>query len=137
MGMLLDFFAAGPARIKGLLVGALVAGAACLALLVFGLYWRGEAYQARGERDLAIAQGDVLAAGIESCNAGVELAHSVAGAAVDQMRKLVDQARKQAAGARAQVARIEDLLKQPVPAGAGCDEAWELLEKDWKARAPR
>lgn len=50
--MILDFFLAGPARVKGLLLASLGMAVVILALLVYGMYWRGAAYQARGERDV-------------------------------------------------------------------------------------
>lgn len=83
------------------------------------------------------AQGKVLAHSVEVCNAGVDAAAKAGAAAVEQGRALVAEARRLAAGSRDQAARLEALLAQPTPAGAGCREAWAAIEADSKARAPR
>lgn len=133
MGALLDFFAGGTARIQALLVGALAMAAVCLALTAYGLWWRSEAYQARGERDVAIAQARALAAGIEACSAGVAAAQRAALNAVSTGRELLAQAQRLARPAIAEAKRIEELLKQKPPARAdgkqaGCDDAWDEIE---------
>lgn len=150
--MLLDFFAAGPARIKGLLIGAGVLAVVSLSLTGWALLERLTAERLRtelartlGERDRALDQVKHLNAGIEACNAGVAAAERAASAAIDSSRQLLDEAKRLTAGSRGQVQRIEDLLRQKPPAladgrPAGCDEAWAELERlagqKQKARGP-
>lgn len=134
MGALVSFFS-GPAQLKALLAGAAAMVAVCLAAVSVALWYRGEAYQARGERDLAIAQSKVLAQGIAACSAGVAAAHEAAGRAVSQSRQLLAEAQRLHAGGVAQAKRIEELLKQKPPARpdgkpAGCDEAWDRIEQE-------
>lgn len=137
MGSLLGFFAAGPARIQALLLCALAMVAACLGLLVYGLWWRGEAYSARAERDVAVAQAEVLAGGLKACNAGVDEAKRVGAAAVAAAGELVAAARRLKQPARETVQRIETIIEKGTPAGAGCEDAWRVIEADrQKARGP-
>jgi len=129
IGAALDFFAAGPARIKWLLIGAGVLAVAVLALIAFGLYWRGEAYQARGERDLALAQISVLSVAVETCSSSVDHAKRAADAAVQGTAALLAEARRLKAPTRHTVERIEKIIREPAPPGAGCDEAWSVIEQ--------
>lgn len=151
--MLLDFFTAGPARIKGLLWGAGVLAVVSLSLTGWALLERLTAERLRtelartiGERDRALDQVKHLNAGIEACNAGVAEAKKAAAGAVDTSRKLLAEARRLTAGSRGQVQRIEDLLRQKPPTradgtAAGCDDAWTEIERiiagqKQKARGP-
>lgn len=141
MNAALDFFAGGPARLKALLVGVLAGLVVLLAVAAIALWWRGEALQARGERDLAIAQAQVLAKSVKVCSDGVDQAKRAADTAVALGGRLLAAASQQYAGARKQAQRIEEILKRPTPAGAGCEEAWDAIEADrasqTKARGPR
>jgi hypothetical protein len=56
MSALLDFFAAGPARIQALLVAFLAAVAIAASLSCWALWERASAVQARAERDRALDQ---------------------------------------------------------------------------------
>jgi hypothetical protein len=135
MGALVSFFAGGAARVQALLIGAMASALVAAALLALALWWRGEAYQARGLRDAALLQAQVLAKGIVSCNAGVAAAEKAAQDAVNTSRKLLAEARRLAKPAIAEVKRIEELLKQKTPTARadgsppGCDDAWTAIEK--------
>lgn len=129
MGFLLDFFGGGPARLQALLIGALVGLVLLTGTAGVALWYRAEAASARAERDIAVAQGTVLAAGVKTCSASVDLAHRVAGEALDAGRALLAEARKLTAGSQAQVLKLDKLLEQPTPLGAGCEQAWEEIRK--------
>lgn len=140
MGALLSFFS-GPAQLKALLLGAGVCVLACLSLLTYALWWRGEAFEARAalekahaERDLAIAQGRVLAGGLQACNAGVDQAKQISDAAIVAMGELLDKARKLAGPREKTIERIETVIHQAPQPGEGCDWAWDKLEADHRGR---
>jgi len=126
-----------PLQIKA----ALVAGAAMLitvlALLVWGLYWRGEAREAAVKITALAAQGKVLAEATRACNAGVEAARASSAEAIQRGAQLLAEAKRIGQPARAQAARIEALLAKGTPAGADCRDAWRAIEADRKAGAPR
>lgn len=137
MGTLLDFVGGAPARIQALLIGALVAGVLLLGAIATAFWWRGEALQARGERDLAIAQTQILAKSVQVCSDGVDQAKRAADTAVKLGGQLLAAARQQYSGTRQQAERIEELLKRPPPDGAGCEQAWDAIEAErQKARTP-
>ncbi len=128
MGTLISFFLAGPARVQALLGGAAVLALGVAVLLTFGLWWRGEAYQARGERDVAIAQARVLSGSLQACNAGVDQAKAAGDRALADMAELLAKARK-VAGKRVRVIeRIEKIIHEPAKPGEDCNWAWERLE---------
>lgn len=132
IGALLSFFTAGPARITGLLYGA--AGLLAVVVLVGGyaLWLRSEYYQVEAERDLARAQIAVLAAAVETANSSIDHAKRAADAAVKGTAALVAEAKRLKAPTRHTVERIERILKEPAPPGAGCDEAWQKIEEGAK-----
>lgn len=132
MSLLLDFFTGGPARVKGLLVGALAIAGLGLALLVYALWWRGEALQARGERDLALAQVTVVSSAAKACSDGVDQAKRAGDAAVSASAELVAAAQRLKAPVRVERQTIEHWLEKPTPPGAGCDQAWNELELLYK-----
>jgi len=85
------------------------------------------------ERDTAVDQGVVLAEATKACSAGVTRVEKLSAAAMTQGEVLVAEARRLHAGGVVTAAKIENLLKQPTPAGADCNSAWKEIEK---ARAP-
>lgn len=133
-----------PARAKALLAAAAAMALLCLGLTSWALLERaaafqarGEAAQARAERDRAIDQAAVLGAAASACTASVEDAKAVAAGALAATEKLVDAARRRSEPARHTVERIETILERPAPPGAGCDRAWDELEHlHRKAGAP-
>ena len=109
-------------------------------LAAWGLWWRGEAMQARGERDVAIAQANVLADGLKVCNAGVDQAKRVGDAAVAATAELVKAAQRIKRPAKETVITVEKWLEQPTPKGEDCRHAWARIEAEMaaqKARAPK
>ncbi len=135
----LDFISAAPARIASLFYGLLITVALVATVSCVALWYRGQAIKAEGERDLAIAQGNVLAAGIEACNAGVDRAEKAAVLAIDSTRMMLEEARRLHASGASVVKRIEGIMNQPPPTRAdgrpaGCDEAWDAIQQN--ARAP-
>lgn len=130
IGALLSFFAAGPARIKGLLFGAAGMLAAIVLVGAYALWLRSEVYQVEAERDLARAQIAILSAAVETCNASIDHAKRAADAAVKGTATLLAEARRLKAPARHTVERIEKIIQQPAPPGAGCDDAWDAIEKE-------
>ncbi len=128
MGAILSFFAAGPARIQALLVGAMAFAITALALLAWGFWWRAEAYQARAERDRERVQVTVLASAVNACNAGVDQAKRVGDAAVATGAELLEAARKLKAPQKHTIERIETVIERPRAPGEGCDWAWSEIE---------
>lgn len=86
-------------------------------------------------------QGRVLVVAVNACAASVENGKRAGDAAIATGQQLLDEARRQAIGGRQAVQRIEALIAKKPPARAdgkpaGCDEAWDKLEMDRKARVP-
>lgn len=129
MGKLVAFFAGGPARIQMLLIGAMAIALVCAALLIYGLYWRGEAKEAKAELGIAIAQGTVLADKLGTCNAGVDQARRVGEAAIAAMTALVADAKKANAGRKITAETLDEIARQARKAGEGCDWAWDQIEQ--------
>lgn len=132
MSDILDFFTSGPARVKQLLIGALVLVAVCAVLLCYGLYWRGEAMQARGERDLALAQVEVVSAAAKACSSSVDQAKRVGDAAVAAGAELLAAARRIKQPIIQKVERIERVIHDNPPTpeqAADCSWGWDLIEQ--------
>lgn len=92
--------------------------------------------QLKGELQHERDQLAVLAGGLEACNAGVSAAAKAGDDVLKLAGKLLDAARRVHAGATSTADRLEDLLKQPPPKDADCNQAWDLIEADRKARTP-
>ena len=127
MGFLLSFFAGSPARI-----GAAALGIALVLVGGYALWLRGEGYQVRAERDLAKVQIEILSDSVQTCNASIDHAKRAADAAIKGTAVLLAEARRLKAPARHTVERIEKIIQQPAPPGAGCSEAWDLIERGGK-----
>lgn len=131
MGRLLEYFTAGPARIQALLYAALAMLVVVLALVVYGEYWRAQAWKARDQVDqvkqqliASIDQEKVLAQSLATCNAGVEASAKAATAALAAAAKAQALAELLAAAHEQTSARLEDALRRKPPSpGAGCKEA--------------
>jgi hypothetical protein len=134
MGAILTFFS-GPLQLKALLVVAGLALVSCLGLTAYGQYWRAEAKSAIGERDLAIAQGNVLAAAAKSCSAGVDQVKQVSNAAIATIGEMLARARKLAAPRERTIERIETVIHQAPKPGEGCEWAWDQIEAERKGRS--
>lgn len=107
--------------VKGL---AVALAAATLA----ALWYRGEAAQAGGERDLALAQLAVLADSVQRCNVATDAVKRVGDAGVKASRDLLALARERFRPQDpAIIQRLEDLIRNP-PAGADCRDAWREIE---------
>jgi hypothetical protein len=132
---LLELLGGSAARLEALLFAALAMLVVILALLIYGLWWRGQALQARGERDSARDQVVVVAAAAEACSESVARAKAIAGEQLAAAHRALEDFRRLHAGQRAAVARLEGLLERPAPAGSGCDAAWAAIESN--PRAPR
>jgi hypothetical protein len=144
MSALLDFFAGGTARIQALLYAAIAMLVVVLALVVYGEYWRAQAWKARDQVDQgraqlvsAVDQEKVLAGAVDACNAGVEATRATAAAAVAQAGAALDELKPLIAAHGSQVKRLEDLIKKPPLPGAGCHEAWRAIEAQRSAGAVR
>lgn len=137
MSALLDFFTAGPARVKGLLLASMAIAALCLALTTWALVERLGAVQARAERDRALDQVAVISAAAQACSVAVDHAREVGQAAIAATGELLEAAARISAPAVHTVERIEKILERPSPPGAGCDQAWDQIEAlQRKAGAP-
>jgi hypothetical protein len=129
MSGLLDFFTAGPARVKGLLIAFLALVALGASLACWALLERASAIQARAERDRALDQVAVVSAAAKACSASVDQAREVGEAAIAATGELVAAAKRLAAPAVHTVERIEKGPRAPTPPGAGCDQAWDVIEQ--------
>lgn len=136
MGSIVSFFVGGPARIQALLIGALAVAVVCMGLLVYGLYWRGEAKAAEGKVIAAVAQGTVLADAVKTCSAGVDAAAKVGAAALDVGAQLLEAERKRTAKDAGLAKSIGDLAARKSAPGEDCRTAWREIEEELKkARA--
>lgn len=117
------------------IAAALLAGAAWCGWAVNGWRLGEKVAQVEAERDRALDQAKVLAASTQACSDGVELARTSAKLAIDSTAGMLTEARKLRQGGETAVARVEDLLKKPPPAGADCNAAWAEIEQARKARA--
>lgn len=99
--------------------------------------WRlsGQIERLEREKKAVVDQAAVLSSGLEACSAGVDAAAAAGDEVLKLAGKLLDASKKVHADGLATAGRLEDLLKNPTPAGAGCNEAWAKLEADWKTRA--
>lgn len=141
MGIVLDFFLGGPARIKGLLIGVAIGVPVLLAAGFSGGWtlqgWRlgAQVAQAEGARDVAVAQGAVLADSVGRCSASVDRLASAGEEALKTSRGMLAEAKRLQSGSAGTIARLEDLMKNPPKS---CDEAWAKLEAEFKkARGAR
>lgn len=91
----------------------------------------------KGEVRQAVAQGNILGAAVRTCNASVEAGAKAGKAAVAQGAQLLEAARAAAAGSRANADRLDQLLAKGTPPGAGCAEAWRVIEEQRMAGASR
>lgn len=135
MSGILSFFLAGPtapARLQVLLIGALAIGAACLGLFTWGLWWRGEAREAKAVVAVYAAQVQVSSAALNQCNAGADEARRVGNAAIAAMGGLVADARKAGEGARALAGRLDELAREPRQPGQDCHWAWQQIEQQYQ-----
>lgn len=147
MRALFALLGANPATITaavwlGVGIAAASAGAAGYAAWEVNGWRLGQKVErAERERDLALAQGKVLAEATRSCSAGVDLAKKASDGATALGAKLLDEARRLYAGNRETVASIEAMLKKPPelrPDGKPktCDDAWDFIEQDYRRRNP-
>ena len=138
MGFLLKIFTGNPLMMVWVALAVFAAGVASGGATAWKLQgWRlgTELESAKRARDVYKDQAQVLGADVEACNAGVEQAKKKGDLAVGQVRAQLAELKKRHAGKVEEVARLEELLKNPTPAGAGCDKAWDAIEADQKARA--
>jgi hypothetical protein len=142
-GAALDFFAAGPARIKALLVGALAMVAVCLTLTAWALLERAGRLETQVEveraRTMLVRERDqiqVLAAAVGACSAGVELAKQVGDAAIAGTSELVEAARRLKRPAVHTREVIERLIEKPVTAEQAndCNWGWAEIEAEHRRR---
>lgn len=115
MGGLLAFFAAGPARLQALVIGAAVLLVMALALTTWALIERSGRLSAKVEVVTLKAQTDVLADSLTRCNTSIENAAKAGEAALTETRRLVGIAEK--AFARTEALRIEirGIVAKPTP----------------------
>lgn len=134
---LLRMFTANPMTMLyvGLAIAAVsAAGAGYAAWEVNGWRLGTKVERAERERDLAVAQGRVLAQAVNSCSAGVDIAKKASDGAAELGAKLLAEAKRLNAGGQGQVDRIEAALRNPTGLRAdgkpkGCDDAWDFIEQ--------
>jgi hypothetical protein len=85
--------------------------------------------QAEGARDRAEAQLAVVAAAAKACSASVDQAKRVGEAAIAATGTLAAAAARLNAPREKEVQRIETIIEKPTPVGAGCNQAWDELER--------
>lgn len=115
MGALLGFFAAGPARIQGLIIAFLAAVAVCLTLTAWALFERSGRLSAKVEVVTLKAQADVLADALTRCNTSIENAAKAGQEAVTETRRLVGLAERAFARTEALRGEIRGIVSKPTP----------------------
>lgn len=115
--------------LKAQLIAAGIAALALLSLLSAMLWYRGEALRYEGERDVAIAQVNVLASAVNACNASVDSAKSAADAATKLGQQLLADAKARGKRLESQIATLDEALRRPPPPNANCDSAWDIIER--------
>lgn len=132
MNPILSFFLAGPAaplRLKALLIGGAAVLVAGMALLVWGLYWRGEYREAKAAVTVYAGQAAVNAAAANACTASVAQAEKVGSAVLTATAKLLAAARADGQHRARTATALEDLARRPRAPGENCDWAWDQIEQ--------
>lgn len=120
--------------IKAAIIALVLAAAAAGGWTLNGWRLSGQLEQLRGEKKVLEDQVRVLGEATRACSAGVDQAKRVGELAVGQIRAhLAELKNLHAAANREAVDRLEALLKNPTPPGAGCDKAWDAIEAERKA----
>jgi hypothetical protein len=109
-----------PLGLQAQIYTAIAAAALLLSTLAWGYYWRGEAFEARGERDMARALA-------QRCSDSVDQLKAEGDAAKKRSAKALAEARKRTLTLGASLQRLESALKNPPP-NATCDSAWSVIE---------
>lgn len=130
---MIDFFLAGPLRVKALLIVIPILLAGAGGLFTWGLYWRGEAREALVTVAILEAQGKILSEATRACSEGVAEASRVGRVATEHTRSLLGEARRLAAAKAPSLAQIEDLLRKPPTrredgTPVDCRDAWQQIE---------
>lgn len=112
---------------------AIAAGVVIAVLCTTTAWYRGQAISAQAERDQARAQVQVLAGSLSSCNAAADAAREAGEKAQAATGELLAAARRLARPAEKTVERIETVIERGTPPGAGCEQAWRVIEDDRKA----
>jgi hypothetical protein len=118
-----------PGKLQAMLAGFLAVCALCLALACWALLERVGRVQ-------AVAQLAAVAAAARACSTAVDHSAQVGSAAIAATAELAAAAARLKVPAQKTVERIETVLRDPTPSGAGCEQAWDVIEKDRKAGAP-
>lgn len=132
MSKIISFFLTGPAapvRIQAMLIAGAALALAMSALLIWGLYWRGEYREAKAAVVVYAAQAAVTKEAVERCNAGADQAERVGNAAIAAMRPLVEAAQRASAERGRTAKALEDLARQRRQPGENCDWAWDQIEQ--------
>lgn len=123
-----------PGKAQAMLAGFLAVCTLCLALGCWALLERVGRVQAQGERDRAVAQLAAVAAAAKACSVAVDHAAKVGSAAIAATDELIEAAKRLKVPPQKTIERIETVLQQPAPPGAGCDQAWDAIEKERATR---
>lgn len=119
-------FIPNPLQIKAMIVAAALAAIAILALLVWGLYWRGEYRECKVENTALTGQVAVLADKLDTQSKAIQDNAATGQAALAVGRQLLAEARKKnpAPGA----AKSDAAASGPAQPGKGCPDAWTEIE---------
>jgi hypothetical protein len=121
---------------KAKLAAAAALAIAMAALLIWGLYWRGEYREAKAALTVYAAQAAVNKEAVDRCNAGATEAARVGNAAIASMGPLLEAARRARADLDRGAKALDELARRPRAAGENCDWAWDQVEQQHrKARA--
>lgn len=129
MTALLAFFAAGPGRLKGLLIGAAALLLVALALSVWALIERSGRQSLEIEAVALRDQQRVLADSLGRCNDGVARAAEAGRASVTETKRLLGMAERAMERTAAAREEIRGIVKAPTPVRADgkakdCGDAW-------------
>lgn len=114
MSPLLGFFA-GPARLKGLLIGAVVLLVLCLSLITWALFERSGRLTLEVKVVSLQAQTDVLADSLGRCNVGVANAAKAGQGAIAETKRLLGMAERALERNAAVRDEIRGIVAKPAP----------------------
>lgn len=122
-----------PPQIKAALVAGAAMAIACLALLVWGLYWRGEYREAKAAVTVYAAQAAINKGAVERCSAGADEVAKLGRAATTAMGVLLAEARRANKDRDERARALDDLARRPRATGEDCSWAWRQIEEQHRA----
>jgi len=128
-------FIPNPLQLKAMLVAGAVMAIACLSLLVWGLYWRGEYRECKVANVVLVDQVKLLADKMDTQSAAVRENAAAGQAAVAAGEALLVEARKLSQAARRTAEASDAIARGAAQPGKDCRDAWREIEATLAAAA--